>query len=278
VLTIRNISLQEMVFPMEVAYKERWNPGLYDGVAFFQADPDGFFLAEKDGGMVGGISLVGYGEALAVIGNHFVLPPYRGQGIGKALWEHALELAGERHIRINGLPDGKEFYESYGFRGVCNVIRYGGSIFAEGRISDDIYSARDIDFRRLAEFDAGFFGVPRERFLKNWLDTPAMVSLCVLKEGAIQGWGCMRRCRKGWRLGPVFARNYDLAEELVRHFAVQTIAESVYMDLAESNIQAIRLGFAMGMTPWEARLKMYRGESGSEPIDQIFGFTTVDLG
>jgi len=267
-----------MVFPMEVAYKEGWNPGLYDGVAFFQSDPEGFFLAEYNGGMTGGISVVRYAGSLAVIGNHFVLPPFRGKGIGRKLWEHALEAAGDRIIRVNGLPEGKEFYESYGFRSIGNVIRYGGSIFAEGRISDDIYSAHDIDFRRLAAFDAGFFGVSRASFIRSWIETPAMVCLCLLKEGELRGWGCMRRCRKGWRLGPVFAHSYDFAEELLRHFAMQTIAESVYIEVAEANVQAIRLAFAMGMTPWEARLKLYKGEQDTEPIDQIFGFTTVDIG
>ena len=277
-LTIRNLSLQEMVFPMEVAYKEGWNPGLYDGVAFYQMDPDGFFLAEQDGGMVGAISAVSYEDRLVFIGNQFVLPPFRGQGIGKALWEHALGVAGDRSIRVNGLPEGRHFYESYGFRELGNIIRYGGSIFAEGRVSDDIYSALDIDFRQLTEFDAGFFGIARPGFLRTWLETPAMISLCLLKEGEMQGWGCMRRCRDGWRLGPVFARNYNHAEELVRHFALSTIAETVYMDVTDGNVQAIRLAFTMGMTPWEARVKLFKGGYIKEPLDQIYGFTTVDIG
>ncbi|MDR0468829.1 MAG: GNAT family N-acetyltransferase [Peptococcaceae bacterium] len=277
-LTIRNFTLPEMVFPMEVAFKEGWNPGLYDGVAFYQADPDGFFLAEQDGGMVGGISAVNFDDRLIVIGNHFVLPPYRGQGIGKALWERALLVAGDKSIRVNGLPEGRLFYESYGFQELGNIIRYGGSVFAEGRISDDVYSAQDISFSQLTDFDAGFFGISRPGFLRTWLATPAMISLCLLKEGELQGWGCMRRCRNGWRLGPVFAKHYEHAEELVRHFALSTVAENVYMDITDSNVQAIRLAFAMGMTPWEARVKLYRGEYIKEPLDQIFGFTTVDIG
>ena len=123
VLNIRNFTLPEMVFPMEVAFKEGWNPGLYDGAAFYQADPEGFFLAERDGGMVGGVSAVSYDNKLIVIGSHFVLPPFRGKGIGRALWEHALELAGERRVGINGLPEGRRFYESYGFQGIYNIIR-----------------------------------------------------------------------------------------------------------------------------------------------------------
>ena len=276
-LTIRNLTLQEMVFPMEVAYKEGWNPGLYDGAAFFQADPDGFFIAELDGGMVGGIMAVSYGEEMVFIGNHFVLPPFRNKGYGKALWEYALTRAAGKTIGANGLTEGKSFYESYGFQGTGNVIRCRGSIFPKGRLSDDVYSAHDVDFRELLRFDAGFFGVPRESFLRAWLETPAMESLCILKDGEIRGWGCMRRCREGWRLGPVFAVDYMFAEGILRHFAVKTIAEDLYMDIPENNVQAIKLAFSMGMTPLDARLRLRRGGQTQEPQDQIFGFTTLDI-
>ncbi|MCL2121606.1 MAG: GNAT family N-acetyltransferase [Clostridiales bacterium] len=277
-LTIRNLTLQEMVFLMEVAFKEGWNPGLYDGAAFFQTDPDGFFIAEREGGLIGGISVVKYGEERAFLGNHFVLPPFRGKGYGKELWEYALAQAGNRIIGVNGLTEGKQFYESYGFRSIGNIIRYQGSIFPKGRLSDDIYSSQDIDFYKLLAFDAGFFGIARERFLRAWLETPALESLCVLKGGEIKGWGCMRRCRNGWRLGPVFASEYAIAEELLRHFAIKTIAEEVSMDVPESNVQAIRLAFSMGMTPVDARLRAYKGEQIREPLEQIFGFTTLDIG
>jgi GNAT superfamily N-acetyltransferase len=278
VLTIRNFKLQEMVFPMEVAFKEGWNPGLYDGVAFYQADPEGFFLAEENGGMAGGISAVRYGDTLAFIGGHFVLPPFRGRGIGRALWEHAIATAGDRVIGVNGLPEGKGFYEAYGFKAAYNVIRYGGRIFAESRFSEDIHAAQDMTPRRLAEYDAGFFGVNREAFLRTWLATPGMESVCLLKEGKLQGWGCMRRCRQGWRLGPVFARHHTFAEEILRHLALKTIGENVYIDITETNVQSIRLAFAMGMIPWGARLRLYRGEPPKQPLEKIYGFTTLDIG
>jgi GNAT superfamily N-acetyltransferase len=278
VLTIRNFKLQEMVFPMEVAFKEGWNPGLYDGMAFYQADPEGFFLAEQEGGMAGGISAVKYGHRLAFIGGHFVLPPFRGRGIGRALWEHALAAAGSRVVGVNGLPDGKGFYEAYGFKAAYNIIRYGGRIFPESRFSGDVCSAQDVDLGQLTAFDAGFFGASRGTFLKAWLAAPGLESACLLKEGQLQGWGCMRRCRQGWRLGPVFAQHHALAEEILRHLALKTIGESVYIDITEANVQSIRLAFAMGMIPWGARLRLYKGDQPPQPLDKIYGFTTLDIG
>ena len=277
-LTIRNLARQEMVFSVEVAHKEGWNPGLYDGASFYQADPDGFFLAELDGGMAGGISAVKYGSGLAVIGSHFVLPPFRGRGIGKKLWEHALDVAGDRSIRINGLTEKKGFYTSYGFRSAGIVLRYRGDVFAEARSGENVRSAYDVDFRALIAYDAGIFGVARAAFLKAWMETPGMQCLCVVQDEAIRGWGCMRRCRDGWRLGPVFADHHDGAEELLRHFALKTIGERAYIDVPESNAHAIRLAFSMGMTPSDARMRLYRGPGMDEPMDSVFGFTTLDIG
>jgi len=277
-LSIRNLALPEMAFLMEVAHKEGWNPGLYDGAAFFQSDPESFFLAEQNGVLVGGISAHRYAADLVYVGNHFVLPPYRKKGIGKELWEYALGLAGDISAGVSGLPEGRDFYVSYGFRPVTNIIQYSGIMFAEARSSDDIYSVHEMDFRMLLQYDEDIFGFPREAFLKAWLETPVMESVCLLKEGRIQGWGALRRCRRGWRLGPVFAETYGFAEEIVRHLAMKTYTEWVYMDIPEDNVPAIKLAFALGMTPFGARLKMAKGKGYDESLDRVFGFTTQDCG
>jgi len=235
-------------------------------------------VAELGNAVVGGISAVHYDDDYVFIGNHFVLPPYRGSGIGTAIWEYALALAGDKTIGASGLSDGREFYEDYGFESTSNIIQYGGVMFAEARLSDDIYSAQDIDIRYLVRYDASRFGTHREKFIRAWLDTVVMDGVCLLKEGSIQGWGCLRRCRRGWRLGPVFAEKYEYAEEIVRHLAMKTYTEWVFIDLPQNNVQAIRLAFAMGMTPLGARIRVVRGDRVSEPLDQIFGFTTLDIG
>ena len=277
-LSIRGLTLQEMVFVMEVSNKEGWNSGLYDGMTYYRVDPDGFFLGERDGCMVGGIVAARCADGLTFIGNHFVLPPYRGQGYGKSLWERALERAGDDITAVNGLTDGRDFYESYGFRYVCNVIRYKGTAFDARRLSEYATPAYDIDFAKLAEFDARFFGADRTRFLRIWLESPGADCMCLIKRGEILSWACMRRCRDGWRLGPVYAENYESAWELTRHMAAKTLSERVYIDAPENNTNAIKLAFSLGLTPVGARARMFKNGHLDESYNGIYGFTTLDIG
>jgi hypothetical protein len=267
-----------MVFPMEVAFKEGWNPGLYDGAAFYQADPGGFFLAEWGGGIAGGISVVCYEERLAYIGGHFVLPPFRGKGIGRSLWEWALTVVGERAAALNGLPEGRAFYESYGFQPAYNVIRYGGEIFGRSCLSGNIRTAQDLAPEDLLAYDSRFFGWRREKSLRAWLEIPGLESACCVREGELKGWGAMRRCRQGWRLGPVFADRPEYAEEILCHLGRKTMGEDVLLDLPETNTQAIRLAFSLGMVPHSARLRLYRGEAAIQPAEGIYAFTSLDIG
>jgi hypothetical protein len=194
------------------------------------------------------------------------------------LWEYALARAGDDIIAINGLTEGKDFYESYGFRAVCNVIRYKGVIFSERRQSDYVTPTYNMNFAKLSEYDLKHYGARRSRFLRTWLDTPGIESMCLMKRGEIRSWACMRRCRDGWRLGPVYSESYDCALELTRHMAAKTVSENVYIDAPENNVNAIKLAFSLGMTPMDARLRMFKNSHLDEPYDKIYGFTTLDIG
>ncbi len=263
---------------MEVAHKEGWNPGLYDAMTFYQIDEKGFFAGELEGSLVGGVSAARSGENLVFIGNHFVLPPFRAKGYGKRLWEWALGQAGDSVVVINGLTDGREFYESYGFGRALNVIRYKGAIFTERSESDCVVPTGDVDFARLLEFDAAISGARRQGFLKIWLDAPGMESRCLIKNGEILSWACMRRCRRGWLFGPVYGIDFEAVDELIRHMAAKTLAEDAYLDIPETNADAIKLAFAMGMTPVGARARMFKNGALPEAYSDIYGFTSLDIG
>lgn len=277
-LTIRCLNIREMVFPVELAAREGWNPGLYDGVSFYEADPAGFFLAELDGGMAGCISAVRFGDTLGYIGGHIVLPPFRGRGIGEALWQHAMGFLDGRVIGTDGLPGMEDFYKRYGFIPEHRISRYGGKLLDDACLGIDVYSALEVDPKALIEYDRQMFGCERQDFLSAWIGQPGVESACYKDRAGIKGYGVIRACRQGWRVGPLFADTPEIARRLLCHLACKAGEDRLYMDVPESNPAAVDLAASLGMERLFSRLRLYSGEGLELPVRKIFGLTTLDLG
>ena len=101
-MILRNADLSELETVLDWAAAEGWNPGLADAEAFYTADPQGFFVAEADGAPVAAISVVNHDAKNAFLGLYICKPEVRGQGIGFALWQHALRHAGDRSVGLDG--------------------------------------------------------------------------------------------------------------------------------------------------------------------------------
>jgi len=277
-LTIRCLNIKEMVFPIELTAREGWNPGLYDGYSYFEADPTGFFLAELDGGMAGCISAVRYGQTMGYVGGHIVLPPYRGRGIGEALWQHALDHLQNRVIGTDGLPAMEDFYKRYGFIPEHTIVRYQGNLFDHACLGIDVYSAAEVDIQTLAEYDNPMFGCSRMDFLKAWISQPGIESACYIDKGQIKGYGVIRACRKGHRVGPLFADTPAIARRILCHLACKAGEDLLYLDIPRSNPAAVQLAESLGMEIGFSRLRLYNGPGLELPLQRIYGFTTLEIG
>lgn len=94
-------------------------------------EPEGIFVAEIDGVAVGWVSSWTDPEAgMGYIPNIAVADGYRGQGIGRKLLEHVLEVLRERgmsHVRIETLAEnavGEHLYTSLGFEEITRQIHF----------------------------------------------------------------------------------------------------------------------------------------------------------
>ncbi len=91
-LSIRRMTRDEVEFAIDLAAEEGWNPGIHDGRCFYATDPNGFFVGELDGELVGSISAVAYDDSFGFIGLYIVKPEFRGKGIGTRLGRRAWHI------------------------------------------------------------------------------------------------------------------------------------------------------------------------------------------
>ena len=74
-------------------------------------------------------------------------------------------------------------------------------------------------------------------------------ALAFVEDGAVRGYGVIRACRSGFKIGPLFAEGEREADLLFRALAAQAGGAEVFLDLPEPNEAAIRLAARHGLSP-----------------------------
>ncbi len=275
---VRTMRRQEVEAAVGWAEREGWNPGVSDAEAFYAADPEGFFIAELDGELVGSVSVVNYSEAFAFAGLYILRPEYRNRGYGSRLFAAGMAHAGNRNIGGDGVLAMLEKYRTRsGFSLAYRNIRFegtGGGNEPEGPV--DIAA---VPFEPLAAYDARHFPAPRPRFLAAWIRQEGTRGRAVLTEdGEIAGYGVIRRCHHGNKIGPLFADTPDVAEDIFLALSAQVPGEPVYIDTPEPNAAAVALARRQGMVPVFETARIYTKAVPDLPLDEIFGVTSFELG
>lgn len=256
---------------------EGWNPGIYDAESFYQTDPQGFLLGELNGEPIGCISAVAYDQHFGFLGFYIVKPEYRGQGFGIKIWQAAMEYLGtNRNIGLDGVIAQQENYKKSGFHIAYKHIRYQG--MGSGVVSSDIVPLKTVPFQELVTYDSQFFPTKRAKFLQNWLSLPDSAAWGVLKDRHLVGYGVIRPSESGYRIGPLFANNEEIAEEIFQALLTKSIDSSVFIDIPDINSQAIALVQRHEMQPVFEAARMYTKETPDLPIKRIFGVTSLELG
>ncbi|TAL82649.1 MAG: hypothetical protein EPN62_04105 [Candidimonas sp.] len=131
----------------------------------------------------------------------------------------------------------------------------------------------------IARYDRLCFPALRRNFLDVWLNQPGSVALAWRENDRIRGYGAIRRCRDGWKVGPLFADNRLIAESLLLALnRTTTDEEPVYLDVPETNIEAMRLAADLGMHEVFGTARMYNRYQPDIVTERIFGVTTFELG
>ncbi|KEO50794.1 GNAT family N-acetyltransferase [Thioclava pacifica] len=272
-MKLRVAALPEIETVLEWAAAEGWNPGRDDAAAFQVADPEGFFVAEREGTPIAAISVVNHDADHAFLGLYICRPDARGQGVGYALWQHALDHAGARTVGLDGVAAQQANYAKSGFVRSGATQRFTGQLTS--RSGSDIRDVAPEDIPHLIALDTGASGLSRAAFLGAWLQPTASRRSVVLSDRS--GFATIRQCREGAKIGPIIAPTAQEALGLAEAAVGILAPAQVSIDLPEAN-HALRetllaRGFSMGFET----ARMYRGP---KPRDdhRIQAIATMELG
>ncbi|AZO11755.1 MULTISPECIES: GNAT family N-acetyltransferase [unclassified Mesorhizobium] len=273
---IRTLTASEVETLVDWAAGEGWNPGIDDAGLFRAADPEGFIGAFVAGEMVAGISAVAYGAGFGFIGLYICRPGNRGQGHGKAVWDAGMTRLGGRIIGLDGVAEQRAKYQRMGFVPAYETVRYSGR--PDGLIRGaDIRPATPESYAAIQAYDRQCFPAPRRVFLEGWLRAPRMALIASDRTG-IAGYGVARRCRDGFKIGPLFADGTEVALGLLAELAESVEGETLHVDVPASNGGLIAALESAGMRPGFTTTRMYKGGTPDNVAAKVFGITTLELG
>lgn len=281
-LTFRPPTRAELDLAIEWAAAEGWNPGLHDAEIFWKTDPEGFIGMEKEGELVATGAIISYGGCYGFMGLFIVKKGLRRQGIGTPLWFHRRDLLRSRlapgaAIGMDGVFEMQDWYARGGFVFSHRNLRMEGLGKASPR-NPDVCPLSEIPSEKVAAYDRECFGCLRDKFLNLWITQPDSLALGFKKNENLLGFGVIRKCRVGYKIGPLFADTPEVAEALFTSLANHAAGETISLGIPENHPDAMALAARHGLTEVFGCARMYHGSPPKTDGSKIFGITTFELG
>ena len=277
-LQISTATRAELDLMIEWAAREGWNPGLTDADCFHAADPSGFLVGRLSGEPIGCISVVKYAPAFAFLGFYIVTPELRGQGHGWRIWQAGMAQLSGRVVGLDGVIAQQENYKKSGFVLAHRNIRFGGAPGCEPPRDERVVAIAPNLVNAVVAYDRPFFPAVRDAFMGCWLRPDRREGRALIEDGAVRGYGVIRPCRSGFKIGPLFADSDDSADLLFRALAAGVKGAQVFLDCPEPNRAATDLAARYRLSPVFETARMYRGAAPALPLDSIYGITSFELG
>lgn len=276
---IRQMQRREVDLAVEWAAQEGWNPGIHDADCYYGTDPGGFLIGLLAGEPIASISVVKYGMSFGFLGFYIVSPEARGRGYGMRIWNEGLKYLAGRNIGLDGVVDQQDNYKKSGFKLAYRNIRFQGVGGGECLPGSRIVNLDAIPFPFLEDYDRPFFPDKRNAFLRAWVSQPESHALGIEENGRLCGYGVIRPCRSGYKIGPLFADSEDGAEELFVSLKSRVGSEQpVFLDVPEINGAAVALAERHGFKAIFETARMYNMSIPDMPMKRIFGITSFEVG
>ena len=272
--------------PLGMRLKEQagWNQTEADWRRCLELQPDGCFVAEREGVAVGTVTTCTFGS-IAWIAMVLVDVAVRGQGIGQALLDHALAFLDNRgvpSVRLDATPLGRPLYEKRGFIEEYTLMRFEGVAPVAGtpvswRDKMAVGAMLPEHQERVLQFDRQVTGTNRAALLRRlFADAPDEWRLA-LRGDDVLGFSGARAGSRAWQIGPCLTKAEAgpllLADALTRH-----AGERVFVDVPEDNRAAIAVMADAALVPQRPLYRMCRGPKPHEQVQHLWASSGPEKG
>ncbi len=241
-------------------------------LAFLQAEfPQGCWAARVDSGETAGFVTSLLHQRSGWIGNLIVAEPFRGRGIGEALFKKALEAlrsAGAQTIWLTASKAGAPLYGKFGFSSIDRVIRWVGA----GRQRYGVHDCpgdRNDSNTSVCGIDCQAWGDRRDALLAATIGRGRLL----LEDS---GFAAIQPCGHAFQFGPFTALDSNSAERLY-DAALQSIplGTKICLDSPASNRAALRMFNRRKMKIAGCTELMYAGIRPDYRPDLLYGLATM---
>ena len=142
----------------------------------------------------------------------------------------------------------QENYRKSGFRLAHSNIRYGGVAGLSAPSDPGTTALADVALASVLVDDSTVFPARRSAFLQAWISAPGHVGRALMRDGRLCGWGVIRPCRVGWKIGPLVADDRASAEAVFAALWRRSAGRraEVFLDVPSVNREAVALAPTMG--------------------------------
>jgi GNAT superfamily N-acetyltransferase len=277
---IRAMTPGDLSVAMRLAEQAGWNQTPADWRRFLAMQPDGCFVADVEGAVVGTTVACILGD-VAWIAMVLVDEAVRGRGIGTALVRHALDFLDRRgvpSVRLDATALGRPLYERLGFAPQYELARFGGPPQAvDVEATSTIREGRPGDIQEVLEIDRAVTGADRRKFIER-LFAERPQSLKIAEErGQISGFSTVRYGRRAVQLGPCIA-SAAAGAALLADAAASVAGQSVFLDVPIPNLPAVQLAASLGLAVQRNFVRMCRGRTIDDDCARLWASSGPELG
>ncbi|MFJ1269894.1 GNAT family N-acetyltransferase [Legionella lytica] len=267
---------------------EGWNIGIHDSEIYYKIDPMGHYIA-KTNKSIASLSLMKHSLSFFTLGPFIVHKSYRGQGVGEALWNEAMSRMKQEHpdalIALYAVSEQVARYKKAGFVPVVGVQRW--HIHPNPLNAPLSSNPCSLITSQLIPSISTYYqkqdGTNRELLFNELLLKPETKGLVFMDDNLIKGFGFIRPCVRGFRIGTLVADTPEIATQLMSELLVFAKNDPVFMDVPASNPNSIQSlsPFDAMRAPQEDTVMMIKGTGYTQylgPMEQLYALFSLEIG